>query len=67
MSDPTHKNRTPRPAPRAGQIGHVHIAKNGMLSAFDDLGNDLKQFGGPSEEVLPLILKVYDGSITRED
>lgn len=67
MSDPTHKNQTLRATPRAGQIAHVHIAKNGMLSAFDENGTDLRQFGGPSEEVFPLILRVYSGPITRDE
>jgi hypothetical protein len=65
--DPTHKNPTPRPVPRRGQIAHVHIAKNGMLSAADENGNDLPQFGGPSEEVLPEIQKVYSGPVSREE
>lgn len=65
--DPTTKIKKPHPVPRSGQIAHVHIAKNGMLSAFDANGNDLRQFGGPSEEMLPLIRHVYDGPVTREE
>lgn len=67
MPDPTHKNSTPRAVPRRGQIGHVHIAKNGMLSCADHDGVDLPQFGGPSEEVLPMILRVYSGPVSREE
>lgn len=66
--DPTTKQTTQRRHPRRGEVAHVHIAKNGMLSAFDANGNDLKWLGGPSEEVLPLILKVSpDVPVTRED
>lgn len=61
MKDPTFKNKTPRLRPRTDQIGHIHIHKNGMVSVADPDGNDLPQFGGPSEEVLPLLLEVYGG------
>lgn len=67
LPDPTHKNPTPRAVPRRGQIAHVHISKNGMLSAYDADGHDLRQFGGPSEEVLPLIKKVFSGPVTRDE
>lgn len=67
MKDPTTKNRTPRPIPRRGQIGHVHISKNGMLSCASPEGEDLPQFGGPADEVLPLIKRVYSGPVSREE
>lgn len=65
--DPTHKIQVPRPRPRRGEIAHVHIAKTGMLSAADAEGNDLPQFGGPSEETLPVILETCNPTISREE
>lgn len=65
---PVPKNPTPRAVPRKGQIAVVNIAKNGMLSAADENGTDLPQFGGPSEEVLPMILRVQpDVAVVREE
>lgn len=66
LPDPTTKNPTPRPIPRKGQVYTVHIARNGMLSAYDENGTDLTQFGGPSEECLPLIQQTCNPFVTRD-
>ena len=53
-------NDTPTPSyePR---ITHVYLWQNGMVTAFDQHGQQMPDYQGPVEEVEAKIKAVYDG------
>lgn len=46
-------------------ITDVYVWQNGMVTTFDQFGQQMPQFQGPKEEVLLKIKAVYSGHINE--